>query len=56
MGVVRTDRTGAYGLHDVVEPHRCKDLRVIFEHPDLGRTDPIPVVCGTRILDHDFGP
>ena len=54
LGSIRTDRTGAYDLHDVVEPRRCNDLRVIFEHPDLGRTDAMPVGCGRRSLDHDF--
>ncbi len=54
LWTVRTDRSGRYQIHGVVEPGHCSDLNFTIRHPDQRTTDPLPVKCGEQQLDYDF--
>ncbi len=51
---VRTDRSGLYQIHGVVEPGHCSDLNFTIRHPDQRTTDRLPVECREQQLDYDF--
>ena len=54
LWTVRTDRSGRYQIHGVVEPGHCSDLHFTIRHPDRRATDRLPVECGEQRLDFDF--
>lgn len=56
LGVVRTDESGRYDLHETVGESSCSELRLVLSHPELGRTDPIRLSCEDTRIDHDFRP
>ena len=54
LWTVRTDRSGRYQIHGVVEQGHCAGLHFTIRHPDRNRTDRLPVDCTEQRLDHDF--